>query len=419
MDRVIKNRKNYKIILPGIIILIIISILILRSLLHSYTPTYTLKNSELIYSFVTDKKISRTIQTIGVIEPINRITIESLENGIITDIARASGAFINSGDSILTLQNEDLNIELNILNEQIVLQKQQQEVMQNEYYYTNIEHEDSLLDTDYKLSNLKSDSEKNTLLFETGSITKEIMENSKNEYEYRISKKKLLLEKISKDRILQKSKQKMLEIELESLLKKSETIIRRMERLEIKSPFSGVLNLEEFSIGQNISKQQYLGTIDRQDNFKLVSYVDEFYIADIHIGDIAIFTLKVSNGNKYKARLDFISPVVSGSNIRLEFSILTDLQDGIRSGQSINLKILQSIPEIKNVIKPGAFFKESGGNWVYKVENGYAVKVPIEIGIKNSEYIEILSGLNIGDKVIISSYKKFKDYEKLKIEEIK
>lgn len=54
-------------------------------------------------------------------------------------------------------------------------------------------------------------------------------------------------------------------------------------------------------------------------------------------------------------------------------------------------------------------------NCLYQLE---AVKVQIKKGIKNSDYIEILSGLTPRDEVIVSDYKKYKDYEKLILEEL-
>ncbi len=419
MDRVIKKRKNLKIIIPAAAISILITLISIKSLSQSYSPTYTLKQSELICSVVKEIKISKNIQAVGIIEPVNRIIIESLENGIITEIMGSRGVPIKKGESILKLYNENLEIEQNLLNELMELKQQQQNIARNEFNFCEIEHTDILLDIEYRVENLKKEFDKNSKLYETGSITKETLDKSQNEFSYWRSKNGLFMEKLNRNRILQKSKEKMLDIELKSLLKKNSILKNRKKRLTIIAPYSGILNLEDFSIGQNIQEQQHLGTIDRQDSFKLSAYIDEFYISDIQIGDIAVFNLKGKQSRTYEAQIDFISPLVSGSKIKLEFELLTDLHDSIRSGQSFNIKILQSKPEIKNVIETGGFLKESGGNWVYRVENESAKKVTITTGIKNSEYIEVLSGLNRGDKVIISSYKKYKDYEKLKIEGIK
>ena len=53
----------------------------------------------------------------------------------------------------------------------------------------------------------------------------------------------------------------------------------------------------------------------------------------------------------------------------------------------------------------GGFYQQTGGNWIFKVnENGsLAYKVDIQLGNQNTDYYEVLSGLQAGDKVVTSS----------------
>jgi HlyD family secretion protein len=63
----------------------------------------------------------------------------------------------------------------------------------------------------------------------------------------------------------------------------------------------------------------------------------------------------------------------------------------------------------------GGFYKDTGGNWVYVLENdgSQAVRRDIRLGRKNPEYFEVTSGLEAGDRVITSSYDHFGDNEVL------
>jgi HlyD family secretion protein len=67
------------------------------------------------------------------------------------------------------------------------------------------------------------------------------------------------------------------------------------------------------------------------------------------------------------------------------------------------------------LIPKGGFFQQTGGNWIFKVsENGEsAYKVDISLGSQNTEYYEVLSGLNVGDKVITSSYDNYGNIQEL------
>ena len=59
--------------------------------------------------------------------------------------------------------------------------------------------------------------------------------------------------------------------------------------------------------------------------------------------------------------------------------------------------------------------QKTGGNWIFKVsEDGSAAyKVNIRLGSQNTEYYEVIEGLNEGDRVITSSYDAYGDTEEL------
>jgi HlyD family secretion protein len=62
----------------------------------------------------------------------------------------------------------------------------------------------------------------------------------------------------------------------------------------------------------------------------------------------------------------------------------------------------------------GGFYKDTGGNWVYVLEEGNrAVKRDIKLGRKNPEHFEVLEGLKPGEQVITSSYENFGNNEVL------
>lgn len=66
--------------------------------------------------------------------------------------------------------------------------------------------------------------------------------------------------------------------------------------------------------------------------------------------------------------------------------------------------------EQRLLLPVGGFYKDTGGNWVFVMEDGSeskAVKRNIRIGRRNPEYYEILDGLNPGDRVIINSYENY------------
>jgi HlyD family secretion protein len=67
------------------------------------------------------------------------------------------------------------------------------------------------------------------------------------------------------------------------------------------------------------------------------------------------------------------------------------------------------------IIPKGGFFQSTAGQWIYVLDglNDMAIKRKIKIGRQNTDYFEILEGLEPGEKVITSSYDNFEKIDKL------
>ena len=88
----------------------------------------------------------------------------------------------------------------------------------------------------------------------------------------------------------------------------------------------------------------------------------------------------------------------------------------IRSGQTYYLNLQLGQPEQAVLVPRGAFFQTTSGRWIYVVDadGEGATRREIRISRQNPQYYEVLEGLSVGEKVIVSGYEKFGDNEKLK-----
>src|SRR4030095_5634049 len=78
----------------------------------------------------------------------------------------------------------------------------------------------------------------------------------------------------------------------------------------------------------------------------------------------------------------------------------------IQRGQTPQLKLMLGDSSRAVLIPNGAFFNDTGGQWIFVVDKGgdSATKRPIQVGRKNADFIEVLGGVKPGEKVITSSY---------------
>jgi len=87
----------------------------------------------------------------------------------------------------------------------------------------------------------------------------------------------------------------------------------------------------------------------------------------------------------------------------------------VRRGQSLRIRLELGSSEEALLLATGGFFRDTGGNWVFVMNNdeSKAIKRDIRLGRKNPEHYEVLEGLEPGEKVITSSYENFGDNEVL------
>jgi HlyD family secretion protein len=84
-------------------------------------------------------------------------------------------------------------------------------------------------------------------------------------------------------------------------------------------------------------------------------------------------------------------------------------------GDKVRVRLSLGEPSEALLLRRGAFFQETGGHWVFVVDEkgGTAVRRPIRLGRQNPEVHEVLSGLAAGDRVIISTYGHLTEAEEL------
>src|SRR3546814_15301672 len=94
---------------------------------------------------------------------------------------------------------------------------------------------------------------------------------------------------------------------------------------------------------------------------------------------------------------------------------LGDEPGDLQRGQTLQAKLTLGDPAPALLIPNGAFYNETGGNWVFVVapDGTSAVKRQVRLGRRNSESIEVLDGLDAGERVITSPYTGFADKDRL------
>ncbi len=181
-----------------------------------------------------------------------------------------------------------------------------------------------------------------------------------------------------------------------------ELIKLQLNNAAITSPIDGVVISKNVSTGEMAGPGAPLFTIANESTLKLKGTVSQDALPSIAEGQSVDIAVDIYPGTVYTGTITLIAPIAvsTGEYFPIEISVKND--DGLKPGLSANAPI--EVTSAQNVIVPvSSVVTEEGVSYVYVLENGAAVKKTVATGLSNTNAIEILSGLNEGEKVIVSN----------------
>jgi HlyD family secretion protein len=188
-----------------------------------------------------------------------------------------------------------------------------------------------------------------------------------------------------------------------------------LDALNLRAPVAGQLTAFSIQVGQSMNRGERLGQIDSAGRNKLVAQVDEFYLGRVAPGQIATAEW---GGKTYRMKVAKIYPQVRNGTFEVDLHFVGPEPADIQRGQTLQTKLTLGDPTPALLIPNGAFYNETGGAWVFVVtpDGSEAVKRPVRLGRRNADYIEVLEGLEPGEKVLTSPYTGFADKDRLDLE---
>ena len=184
----------------------------------------------------------------------------------------------------------------------------------------------------------------------------------------------------------------------------------------MKAQIEGKLSGFDLELGQTVGRGTAIGQIDDPYNFKLEVNIDEFYLNRVDLGQTGVY-VRPGDGNEFNMRIKKIYPDVQNNQFKIDMVFTEGQPEDIRRGQTLQSKLTLGDSAEALLIPNGAFYQDTGGSWIFVVSDDgtFAVKRDIKLGRKNNNFIEVVEGLEIGERVVTSPYTSFMDMDRLKL----
>jgi HlyD family secretion protein len=187
---------------------------------------------------------------------------------------------------------------------------------------------------------------------------------------------------------------------------------RRIGELVVRAPVGGVVGTLSVTERAVVAANTALMTIVDLGQLEVELQVPETYVDDLGLG----MTVELSIGpTKAAAMLSVLSPEVVDHHVLARARFTGEQPAGLRQSQRVTARILiDERPDVVMVPR-GPFMEAHGGLHIYVIEDGLAVRRPVRIGTTAVAAVEILEGLEPGERVVIAGSETFEDAETIRI----
>lgn len=372
----------------------------------------SINSSEIMIKDVAVENFEDFVIFQGQLEPINSILINVVEGGSVQEVFVENGEMVTKGMPIARLYNP--NTELNYLTQETAIIEQMNQLNVAKLSIRNQELDMSkdfvAIEHDYNQSKLDYDLSKK--LYDREVLSKNEWENTQEKLRFQNERKGIIQKTLVKERESNTIQLKQIDEALAIMRKSLITLRQNKKNFLVIAPETGRLSSFEATLGQSIEAAKSIGKIDILSGYKLVAMVDEYYLDRIQENQYGQIEMK---GKIIKVKVTKISPEIKGGKFKTELEFIDKIPSNLQEGLSVGVKLILSEKEKRTVIPKGSFYAITQGKWIFVVNGNKAVRRKIELGRENPNYYELVSGLKVGEKIIVSNYEDYKEIQELTI----
>ncbi len=413
MDRIIEKKKwpPKRIVTFAAIPIVAGAFVYLLFFRDNKSRLYVERNQITIATVLKDN-FQEFIPVDGVVFPRTTIYIDAVQGGFVDKKYVEDGALVKRGDPIIKLVNTSMELgymdqETRMYDAINNLQNSNISLEQNKFY-----RQREVVELQYQIDQLEKDYNRKKLFHTQKAISDKEYEDASRDYTFTRKKLEIAIELKRLDSVSSVGQKKQIETSIARMYNNLGLLKENLDNLIVKAPAEGQLSGFSAEIGETKGAGERLGQIDMQDGYKLRANIDERYVSRVTTGQEAEMDF---GGKIFALEISKIYTDVTNGTFQVDLLFTEGTPEGIKKGQTFQVRLKFSSASDAIIVKRGGFFQETGGNWIYVVDASgkFAIKRNIHIGRQNTNFYEVLDGLQPDEKVIISSYESFNSKDKL------
>ncbi len=373
----------------------------------------SVNSQRIIVSPVTVGTFEDFIPLRGRLVPRSTVYLDAIEGGRVERVLIEDGAIVSAGDPIAVLSNTTLQLEVLGREAAVTEQLNNMRTIELQLEQNRLSHKSNLVEIDYQIVRLNRAIERQRELASRDLVSQSAIDELEDELTYYRNRLEVTLESQETDARMQVQQLQQLRDAGEQLLTGLNFARQNLDDLNVRAPVDGKLSGFNIEVGQSIARGGRLGQVDDPDGYKLNVSIDEYYLGRVDLQQIATVEL---GGRDVDLQVSKIYPQVNNGQFEVDM-VFGGEPVGLRRGQTLQLKLTLGDNSDALLIPNGSFYQETGGNWVFVVaaDGTEAVRRSVRLGRRNIDFIEVLDGLEPGERVVTSPYTSYVGMDRLTI----
>ena len=389
----------------GFIVLIVVVISMLQT---------SLKRKDLNISTVDKGVIEVSVSASGKVIPAFEEIINSPINSRIVEVYKRGWDSVDVGTPILKLDLQSAETEYNKQ-----LDEEQMKSLQLEQQRVTNHNKLSEMEMNLKVSRMELDRKAVELrneryLDSLGAGTTDKVRQVELDYNVSILKLKEDEQKYKNEQALAEADLKVKELELNIFRKSLAETRRTLEDAQIRSPRKAILTYVNNEIGSQIGQGAKVAIVSDLSHFKIEGEIADTYGDRIAAGSKAVIKI---GSEKLDGTVSDVTPLSKNGVISFTVQLEEDNHKRLRSGLKTDVYVMNAVKDDVLRIANSSYYVGKGEYELFVVNGNQLLKRKVQLGDSNFEYVEVVSGLQEGDQVIVSDMNAYKDKNKLKIED--
>jgi HlyD family secretion protein len=344
--------------------------------------------------------------------PLLTVFLDAVEGGRIDRLLVEDGAAVTAGQPLAVLSNATLQLDVIAREADVSQQFNNLRSQELELQRSRLENRRNLAEIEWQVRKASRQLDRDTRLAANGWVSGKALKDSEDEARYLRERCAVTAETLTTEERLQASQLTQLRSAASGLTANLRLVRASLDALVIRAPLAGQLSGFSPQIGQSLGRGERLGQIDSAGRNKLVADIDEFYLGRIAAGQKAMVEWQ---GKAWPLHVAKIYPQVKNGTFTADLSFDKGEPPQLQRGQTLQLRLTLGDPTPAVMVANGAFYTDRNGSFAFVVakDGRTAEKRPVRLGRRNPDSIEVIGGLNPGDRVITSAYTGFADKTRL------